>query len=104
MRSRYPPDEFELRLDSEYGAFRISEPQHKLEGALLVQVDESARLTGSYKFIFGGNELLRINIPASDLVITGGSANYRILMEAWPADIRIRENMMTSSWIDLDER
>jgi hypothetical protein len=104
MRSRYPPDEFELRNDSDYGSFRLAEPQHKLEGALLVHVDESAKLTGSYKIALGGSELLKVDIPANNLVITGGSASYRIKMEIWPADIKIRENMMTSNWLDLDER
>jgi hypothetical protein len=104
MRSKYPPDEFELRKDSEFRSFRLVEPQNKLEGALLVHVDESAKLTGSYKFVLGGSELVKTDIPANNLVITGGSASYRKIMETWPADIKIRENMMTSSWLDLDER
>jgi hypothetical protein len=66
MRVRYPPDEFDLRPSSEYGAFRLAEPGHQLEGALLVQVDESAKLSGSFKFALGGTELLKVNVAANE--------------------------------------
>jgi hypothetical protein len=104
MRVRYPPDEFDLRPTSGYGAFGLAEPSHRLEGALLVQVDETAKLSGSFKFVLGGTELLKVNVAANELLIMGGSASYRVTMETWPADIKLRENMLTSSWIDLDER
>jgi hypothetical protein len=91
MRVRYPPDEFDLQDASEYGAFRLTEPRHQLEGALLVQVDEATKLSGSFKFALGGTELLKVDVPANDLIIMGSSASYRIVMETWPADIKLRE-------------
>jgi hypothetical protein len=34
----------------------------------------------------------------------GESDSYRIQMEMWSRDIHIRENMMSSDWIDLVDR
>jgi hypothetical protein len=48
--------------------------------------------------------MIRVDLPLKEVIFLGGSDNYRLLWELLPRDLRLRENMLTSDWIDLDER
>jgi hypothetical protein len=103
-RMRYPPEEFDIRADAEYGQFRVAESAQPLTAAVLIHVDEAAKISGSYRIVLGGSEMLRVDLPLKEVIFMGGSDNYRLLWELWPRDLRLRENMLSSDWIDLDER
>jgi hypothetical protein len=104
MRLSYPPDEFDIRRDAEYGNYGLPDAASPLAAAVLVHVDESAKIYGGYKIVLGGTETLKLDVSAKEVLFMGESESYRIQMEVWPRDIRIRENMMSSDWIDLVER
>jgi hypothetical protein len=104
MRVNYPPDEFDIRRAAEYGNFSLLDVTSPLAAAVLVHVDEAAKIFGGYKIVLGGTETLKLDVPAKEVLFMGESESYRIRMEMWPRDIRIRENMMTSDWFDLMER
>jgi hypothetical protein len=104
MRVSYPPDEFDIRRAADYGSFGLHEAASPLAAAVLVHVDEAAKIFGGYKIVLGGTETLKLDVPAKEVLFMGESENYRIQMEVWPRDIHIRENMMSSDWFDLVER
>ena len=46
---------------------------------------------------------MKLDIPAQNVLIMGGVAAYRLIMERWPRDIRLNVNSMTSDWFDLED-
>jgi hypothetical protein len=101
---RYPPEEFDIRAAADYGQFAAAGAAQPLTASVLIHVDEEAKIFGNYKFVLGGSEMIRVDLPLKEVIFLGGSDNYRLLWELWPRDLRLRENMLTSDWIDLDER
>jgi hypothetical protein len=101
---RYPPEEFDIRAAAGYGQFSVAEPAAPLVGAVLIHVDEGAKVHGGYKMVLGGTELIQVDLPLKEVLFLGGSDNYRPVWELWPRDLKLRENMLTSDWFDLDER
>jgi hypothetical protein len=104
MRYTYPPDDFDIRKASDYGNFAMPETSSPVAASVLIHVDEEAKVCGNYRISLGGSETLKVDVPAKDVIFMGGSDNYRFLLEVWPRDVRIRENMMSSDWFDLEER
>jgi hypothetical protein len=104
MRYTYPPDDFDIRKASDYSNFAMSEAASPLAASVLIHVDEEAKICGNYRIVLGGSVTLKVDVPAKEAIFMGGSDNYRLLLEVWPRDIRIRENMMSSEWFDLEER
>jgi hypothetical protein len=101
---RYPPEEYSLRRWADYGTYVPPGPERGLGGALLIHVDESVRISGPFRFQLTGNEMLVVELPVPDCIAMGGSADYQLRAQVLPRDILIRENMMTSDWMDLEER
>jgi hypothetical protein len=101
---RFPPEEYTLKLWAEYGTYMPPDPERGLGGALLIHVDESTRISGPFRVQLVGNEMLVVELPVQDCITMGGSADYQLRAHVLPRDILIRENMMTSDWIDLEER
>jgi hypothetical protein len=104
MKLTYPPDEFDIKRNAEYGSFGLQEVTSPLAAAVLIHVDEAAKIYGGYRIVLGGNETIKLDVPAKEVLFMGESDSYRIQMEVWPRDIHIRENMMSSDWIDLVDR
>jgi hypothetical protein len=104
MKLTYPPYEFDIRRNAEYGNFALLEATSPLAAAVLIHVDEAAKIYGGYRIVLGGNEMIRLDVPAKEVLFMGESDSYRIQMEMWSRDIHIRENMMSSDWIDLVDR
>ena len=46
---------------------------------------------------------MKLDIPAQNVLIMGGVAAYRLIMERCPRDIRLNVNSMTSDWFDLED-
>ena len=70
---------------------------------VLLQINRNAKLQGNYQIILGGCEPARLDIPAQSVLIMGGVAAYRLIMEKWPRDIRLNVSSMTSDWFDLED-
>ena len=101
---RFPLDEWLIRLDELFVSTVGDGSTSKLSAEVLVQVDNSARVSGCFKVIFSGVDTLKLDLPAENLIIMGGAASYRIKMEVKPQDIVLRTNSTTSEWFDLMER
>jgi hypothetical protein len=101
---RHPPADFLLEPWAAYGIYRATEPEDGLGMALLLHVDDAARITGPFWVALGGVEPLKVDFPAQKAVAMGGANAYRLVAETRPSEIIIRENMTTSAWWDLDER
>ena len=101
---RYPPDEWTIRLDELFDATVGDDSTPKLSAEVLVQVDNSARVSGCFRVTLSGADTLKLDLPAENLIIMGGAASYRIKMEVKPQDILLRTNSTTSEWFDLMDR
>ena len=86
-----------------FGAFSLTDAEEELTCQVLVQVDRSAHIHGSYQILLGGNEPVKLNVGAEEILISGGVAAYRFAMEKWPRDIILNVNSTTSPWFDLEE-
>jgi hypothetical protein len=73
-------------------------------GALLLHVDEAARLGGPFRFALAAANTIAFDLPAQNMLQMGGAADYRLHAEIRVSDIIFRENMFTSEWWDLEER
>jgi hypothetical protein len=102
--SPYPPDEWTIRPKEEFEQYRIPDVADKLEGALLLYVDRSGYVCGKSKFVLDGRAVIDVELPASELMMCGGSSGYKLAWQVWPRDIRIRSNATTSAWIDFADR
>ena len=100
----YPPEEWEIFKKEDFDGFVIPDVADKLEGALLLYSDSHGYVRGQSRFVLDGRAVLDIELPASDLMLCGGSSGYKLAWQIWPRDIRIRGNTTTSAWIDIVDR
>jgi hypothetical protein len=100
----YPPEEWEIFKKEDFDGFVIPDVADKLEGALLLYSDSHGYVRGQSRFVLDGRAVLDIELPASDLMLCGGSSGYKLAWQIWPRDIRIRGNTTTSAWIDIADR
>jgi hypothetical protein len=71
---------------------------------VLIHVDEAAHISGPFRLVLAGQEMLVAEFPAKECLAMGGSADFMLRMEIMPRDVIIRENMITSDWFDLEDR
>ena len=100
---QYPPEEWSIKCDDMFGAYSLTEASADLTCSVLVQVDRSASIHGSYQILLGGSEPVKLNIGAEEILISGGIAAYRLSMEKWPRDIHFNINSTVSTWFDVEE-
>ena len=100
---QYPPEEWLIRCSDLFGEFSITETLKDLTCQVLLQINRNAKLQGNFQIILGGCEPVKLDIPAQNVLIMGGVAAYRLIMERWPRDIRLNVNSMTSDWFDLED-
>ena len=100
---QYPPEELLIRCSDLFGEFSITETLKDLTCQVLLQINRNAKLQGNFQIILGGCEPVKLDIPAQNVLIMGGVAAYRLIMERWPRDIRLNVNSMTSDWFDLED-
>ena len=100
---QYPPEEWLIRCSDLFGEFSITETLEDLTCQVLLQINRNAKLQGNFQIILGGCEPVKLDIPAQNVLIMGGVAAYRLIMERWPRDIRLNVNSMTSNWFDLED-
>jgi hypothetical protein len=100
----YPPDEFYLHPWATFHSFNPQVPESGVAGALLLHVDEAARLGGPFRFVLAAGNAIPLDLPAQNVLQMGGAADYRLHAEIRASDIIFRENMFTSEWWDLEER
>ena len=100
---QYPPEEWLIRCSDLFGEFSITETLKDLTCQVLLHINRNAKLQGNFQIILGGCEPVKLDIPAQNVLIMGGVAAYRLIMERWPRDIRLNVNSMTSDWFDLED-
>ena len=93
-----------IKCDDIFGAYSIMETSEELTCQVLIQTNREAKIQGSFMILLGGNEPVKLDIPAQEVLIMGGVAAYRLYMEKWPRDIKLLLNATTSAWFDLEER
>jgi hypothetical protein len=101
---QYPPEEWNVQAVEDFTTYCIPDVVEPLEGALLINVDRSATIRGNYKFLLAGKETLSMRFPASELLVVGGASSFQLQWQAKPASINIRQNSMSSAWIDIADR
>jgi hypothetical protein len=101
---RYPPADFILEPWADYGTYLAPVPESGVGMALLMHIDEEARISGPFRISLSGSAPLHVEFPAQKAVAMGGADAYKLVAEILPKDIVIRPNMITSEWWDLDER
>jgi hypothetical protein len=101
---QYPPDEWAIKCDDLFGAYSLTGEEEDLTCQLMLQVNRAARLEGGFKILLGGSQPISVDISAQQVLIMGGAASYRLVMERWPRDIILLDNSTTSAWFDLEDR
>jgi hypothetical protein len=102
--SAYPPEDWDIRALEQYPTHTIDAVVEPLEGALLINVDRNTAIKGHYRFILDGKEKLNIDLLASELLVVGGASSFKLQWQVWPKDITLRQNSLTTGWIDLADR
>jgi hypothetical protein len=100
----YPPRDWEIRRVEDFHTYSMENVTDPLEGELLLTVDRSGNVRGNFRFALDGKAMLSVDHLASELLLTGGAASFKLQWQTWPRDIQLRQNSMTSPWIDLAER
>ena len=100
---QYLPEEWLFHCSDLFSEFSITKTLEDLTCQVLLQINRNAKLQGNFQIILGGCEPVKLDIPAQNVLIMGGVAAYRLIMERWPRDIRLNVNSMTSDWFDLED-
>jgi len=98
----FPPEEWTIL---EAGDFETAVPRDPgiLGVELMAQVRPSGRIVDHFRLVLGGSDILEYQFSAKELYIYQETPDIQLSFAVWPADIKIRRNMMTSCWIDAGE-
>jgi hypothetical protein len=100
----YPPADWDIIPVEQFATHTIESVVEPLEGLLVLNVDRNTAIRGNFRFILDGKEKLNMDHLASELLVVGGASSFKLQWQAWPKDILLRQNSLTSSWIDVADR
>jgi hypothetical protein len=100
----YPPKEWHINTTEEFPSYTLENVTEPLEGALLLNADKSGAVHGHARLVLDGKALLEVDTLASEILLVGGAASYRLKWQTWPRDVAIRQNGVTSAWVDVTDR
>jgi hypothetical protein len=97
--AEFPPQEWEIFKDSE---FELAAPrqagEHVME--LMAQARPNGRCVDHWRVAIGGGKVLQADFRLADICRSSQVSPYKIRFQAWPRDVKLRRNMVSSAWMD----
>jgi hypothetical protein len=97
----FPPT-WRIFLDED---FEAAQPQ--IEGAttmeLMVQVRHTGRMLNNFRIGLGGEARIKVDVDLGAMVPKDTFRGWRFRTQYWARDIKIRTNMTSSAWVDLED-
>jgi hypothetical protein len=98
----YPPDEWEILPDEDFGGYLAHETTKPLTAEVLLQTDGQAKADNNFRIVLGGSELIIFKAPVSTFLSLEEEDNSTVTIQSWPRDIVLAHNSMCSGWFDLE--
>jgi hypothetical protein len=98
----YPPVEWDILPDDEFGGHLAPESTRPLTAVVLLQTDGGAKADNNFRVALGGSELLVYKGPVSSFLSLEEEDNTSISIQSWPRDIQLAYNSMCGGWFDLE--
>jgi hypothetical protein len=94
----FPPKYVILEADR----FATAEPRDPgvLGAEVLAQVRSTGRIADHFRVTLGGSRIIDVSAPLAAM-IQGVPATWLFRFQAWPRDIEIRRNMVSSTWLNV---
>ena len=87
--------------------FKVYEPagaeDGRTRGTLCAEVGVSGWVDGQFRWNISGAEIIRVAVPAGDILEWPGAAEFNLTLEVRPEDIRLRDNSSSGDWEDLSD-
>jgi hypothetical protein len=97
----FPPT-WRVFLDKD---FETAQPQ--IEGAatmeLMVQVRHTGRMLSNFRIGLGGEARIKVDVDLGAMVPRDTFRGWRFRTQYWARDVKIRTNMTSSVWFDLED-
>jgi len=90
--------------DSQLFDFYEMNSERELEGRALLQLNARGSIRGNFKFLLDGTETIKTELAVSSIMDSEFADNYRIVIESWPRDVKLKLNSLSSEWLDLEDR
>lgn len=76
----------------------------KLGAEIFAIVRDNGRVMDHWRIAIGGNEILEASVDLASIIpALANQPKHRMSFQAWPNDITIRRNMVTSDWMDVKD-
>jgi hypothetical protein len=98
----YPPVEWDILPDEEFGGHLAPESTRPLTAVVLLQTDGDAKADNNFRLALGGSELLVYKGLVSSFLPLEQEDNTSITIQTWPRDIQLSYNSMCGGWFDME--
>ena len=96
----FPPTDWDIFQNEDFDLAVPRDPG-ELGLELAAQVRPNGRIQDHFRFTLGGTKMVEKVLPVSSIIPKLGLPAWQIRLAMWPRDISIRQNMATSTWVDL---
>jgi hypothetical protein len=97
----YPPDEWEILPDEDFGGYLAHETTKPLTAEVLLQTDGQARADNNFRIVLGGSELIIFKAPLATFLPLEEEDNSSVTIQSWLRDIVLAHNSLCIGWFDL---
>jgi hypothetical protein len=96
----FPPSTWKVIGAQEFGTAVATDPGD-LVVELHAQLRDTGRILDNYRVTFGGSKIVEMTVGLSSVL--GVNTQWRFKYAFWPRDVQIRQNLMSSQWVDMAE-
>lgn len=96
----FPSEDWGFADIAEYET-AILDATEPLEMDLLAQIRPTGRILDNFRLVLGGTAPLRATVDLGAAIPGRTFEGYRLGLQQWPRDIRIRQNMLSSAWLSI---
>jgi len=89
----FPAADFELAVPRDPGALGIE---------VMAQARVNGRIVDHFRVAVGGANILRVNFTSRDIFLSERIPATPLQYEVWPRDVKLRRNMSSSDWVDVN--
>ena len=95
----FPPAGWEIFEDKD---FNLAAPRLAGDAVfeLMAQARPNGRVVDHWRVGLGGSKILQADIKLAEMCRTTSISAYKLRFQAWPRDVMIRRNMISSAWLD----
>jgi hypothetical protein len=70
---------------------------------LLAQLRNTGRILDGFRFALDGSRALEAHVYLDQVLPVGELKGLQALIQCWPRDVKIRKNMLTSTWTSITD-